>query len=305
MYHLKGVYLVGKEAWPYFSCRKLFEKSVSYYSPDLRRIKRPVKFLQHRERQTVFHLTGPNAGNKGHFLIEYLPRLIVGEHIIKEMSACKVLLLANRGLSHLPIIHKVNESIPSLEHAQSAKGTIYCNNLLYIPPLAHNRDQLLGNPDVYLKIKTSVTKNTRIENTDKACLFISRKDAPDRRLLNEDDVFRLLSFYWPDLHPIMLSRYTFDEQVNLFRNARVIIGPHGQPFRNTLYTDNCLQIQMHYGYDINHKWCVAYNCIANISGSNSIAIYSGHDADASGDWIYPINLLKKQILFIRQIYGYS
>lgn len=110
-------------------------------------------------------------------------------------------------------------------------------------------------------------------------------------MLNEEDLYNFLKGYWPDLKLIKLSKYGLDEQINLFNNARVIIGPHGQGFRNLLYTNQCLGIQLHFGDNFTTEWCAVYNNIACISGSYGIALYSGTQPDHNGDWYFPKELL--------------
>jgi capsular polysaccharide biosynthesis protein len=51
---------------------------------------------------------------------------------------------------------------------------------------------------------------------------------------NEDElVERLMRNF--DIRPVILSAYTLDEQIALFRNARLIVGPHGAGLANMIF----------------------------------------------------------------------
>ncbi|MCX5923210.1 MAG: glycosyltransferase family 61 protein [Candidatus Dependentiae bacterium] len=64
-------------------------------------------------------------------------------------------------------------------------------------------------------------------------IFISRNDAGSRRVINEDDLFALFE-------PLGFERYfltelSFIEQVGLFANAEIIIGPSGSGLTNLIF----------------------------------------------------------------------
>lgn len=64
-------------------------------------------------------------------------------------------------------------------------------------------------------------------------IYISRSGARYRRLFNEAEVLALLQTYgFVSVAPEELS---LDEQINLFRNAKAIVAPHGSGFTNILF----------------------------------------------------------------------
>lgn len=297
LYHLHDIYLVSKEAWPFLHLNSIFRPAVDVYNQNQDRIKRPVKLLAKEQEGTIFHLAGPNSGNKGHFLVEHLPRLMASLEILKRFSSYNIMLLPERGRAHIPLLNKLDDVSPT-EYVESNKGTIKCKELLYTPLLVEKRN-LFAPPKIYLKIRDQVIKNTIINKIEPPYLFISRTDAPDRYLLNEAEIFNFLKSYWPKLKLIKLSDYKFDEQINLFNNAMVVIGPHGQAFRNMLYANKCLSIQLQFGKD--HMWSSAYNNIATVSGNRSIALYSKTEPDNKGNWYFPEDLLRYYINTVSSI----
>ncbi|WP_343335580.1 glycosyltransferase family 61 protein [Draconibacterium aestuarii] len=63
--------------------------------------------------------------------------------------------------------------------------------------------------------------------------FISRKDANTRRIVNEDEVSSFLAQY--NVETVILSRLTFQEKIDLFANAQLIISLGTAGFTNILF----------------------------------------------------------------------
>jgi hypothetical protein len=64
-------------------------------------------------------------------------------------------------------------------------------------------------------------------------LYLSRADAPSRRLLNEPDVFRL--FEREGFENVTLSKLSVREQAELFASASIVAGPSGAAFTNIAF----------------------------------------------------------------------
>jgi capsular polysaccharide biosynthesis protein len=64
-------------------------------------------------------------------------------------------------------------------------------------------------------------------------LFISRRDSPQRRLLNEASVETLLGNF--GFETIVNAELDFVEQVSLFRAAEIVVGGHGAGLANTVF----------------------------------------------------------------------
>ncbi len=64
-------------------------------------------------------------------------------------------------------------------------------------------------------------------------VFISRKDAPLRKIINEDEIFELFKPY--GFIRYELSNLTVLEQIMLMHNADIIIGEHGAGLTNILF----------------------------------------------------------------------
>jgi hypothetical protein len=65
-------------------------------------------------------------------------------------------------------------------------------------------------------------------------LYISRALAPHRRILNEDELVRLLNRY--GFKSILPEKMAFKDQVDLFRRAEIIAGAYGSNWGNNIYS---------------------------------------------------------------------
>ena len=66
----------------------------------------------------------------------------------------------------------------------------------------------------------------------KKVVYISRRDGP-RAILNEDEIVRALEPY--NVTVVQAERMTLREQIDLFADAGMIIGPHGAGIQNALW----------------------------------------------------------------------
>ena len=64
-------------------------------------------------------------------------------------------------------------------------------------------------------------------------LYLSRYDAPGRRIINEPDLIQLLEKY--EYAPVILTGRSVTEQASLFNNAQFIIAMHGAGLTNILF----------------------------------------------------------------------
>jgi len=64
-------------------------------------------------------------------------------------------------------------------------------------------------------------------------VYVSRADANHRQVVNKNDVISLLNQH--EFESFEPGRLSFEDQVRLFANADVVIGPHGAGLTNIIY----------------------------------------------------------------------
>jgi hypothetical protein len=87
-------------------------------------------------------------------------------------------------------------------------------------------------------------------------VFISRKDAGARKMLNEQDVFKFFEQY--NFQEYVLSKMSIVEQIALFENAEIIIGSLGSGMTNVMFCNPDVKI-----FDIFQRRCdctIYYMC---------------------------------------------
>jgi capsular polysaccharide biosynthesis protein len=76
-------------------------------------------------------------------------------------------------------------------------------------------------------------KVSAIRRSSQTRLYISRRDAGHRRVSNEIEILAFLSRF--GFQPIQLEKLAFHDQVSLFRDAEIVIAPHGGGLANLVF----------------------------------------------------------------------
>jgi capsular polysaccharide biosynthesis protein len=101
---------------------------------------------------------------------------------------------------------------------------------------------------------------SRFQNPTKR-LYISRDKAPMRRIMNEDEVFPLLERH--GFERVYCEDLSFQEQVELFGQAEVILSAHGAGLTNMVFAPPKTQIIELYSP---RSTCICYWSLANTLG---------------------------------------
>ena len=90
---------------------------------------------------------------------------------------------------------------------------------------------------------------------------------------------------------VVMAALALDEQIRLFRDAPVIIGPHSQPFRDILFSSNALVIQLIQGFrdtsNQYYQWAQNYNYVGSLGENLCLPLFSEIEFHKNSDWIYP------------------
>jgi len=296
LYVLKDVWVTGSEGHLFFEPDTLFSVCSSIKGVKPKKIRRPIKFFAQVIEEPVFILSGRAPGNRGHFLLEHLPRLAASLDIIRQFGGFKILVTPRHRKWQIDYLKKLD--IPESDIIEASTGTVFCKRAFYVPMLCEGKAATMTYEKYYKYIRNKFIDENK--KSDKGLpVFLSRQDAPDRRLVNEDAVFSISKTYFRGMKRVTLSGLSLNEQIQLFQEAPVIIGPHGQPFRNLLFSSHSLSIQLIQGNrsDSNqyYKWAQNYNYIGSIGRNLCLPLYSEIEFYKNSDWIYPEDKFKKDI----------
>ena len=101
-------------------------------------------------------------------------------------------------------------------------------------------------------------------------IYISRKDALYRKIVNEEEVEDYLREIGFEI--VQMSELTFLEQVKICAEARIVVGPHGAGLSNTVFCKNAKILEMFSPSYLNGAFYIPANLVGNdyyyIPGTN-------------------------------------
>lgn len=302
--------------WPAAACYRLRDVSVvggdgQIFLPDGRvfsvcpwvrkmwdwKIRRPIRFGARSLAGSYFHLLGRNHENHGHFLFQYLPRLIGAEPFIGGDT--KVLIAPGHRQwqeRYLKLLGYGSNRI-----VEASQGTLQVPELFYVPLLSGSTP--LGDARLMVELFRRLQTGARQFVPEAGqppergvAVFISRRDAPDRKLINEPELLNLARRYFPKVELLVLSGMPFEAQLRAFARAEFIIGEPGMGLSNFAFVRNrhllCMESD-----DVSKKpgWEVAYALLAELSGNRSTIVYSGGPRQSNRDWVYPTEKFESEL----------
>jgi hypothetical protein len=111
----------------------------------------------------------------------------------------------------------------------SLDGGVYHADLLHLVAIpASGLDR--PSPRQVAKVRQALLARVPHEPNRSRRVYVSRDDAPDRRVLNEDELTAALTTY--GIERVQLSELSVADQVKLFAEAELIVGAHGAGLAN-------------------------------------------------------------------------
>jgi|688.fasta_scaffold83175_4 hypothetical protein len=131
--------------------------------------------------------------------------------------------------------------------------------------------------EIAIRIESIINKQKRI--------YITRKKAQTRKILNEDKLIELLNHFKFEI--VTLEDLTIDKQYALFANSEIIMAQHGASLTNMLATSNSTIIEI-----FNPNWPMnMYSLMANATQNNfyriNISEFEGNDPQSAN---YIVNI---------------
>lgn len=189
--------------------------------------------LQHLEG-TVAVLTFCGSHNYFHWMYDVLPRLA---------------MLKTSGIPYTSIIMNPNPYGPFVAQTWAMLGISESSVIRTNPEAYVEADQLLV-PSLmmnshYPPWATDTLRKFLLPHRDESHvtperIYISRKKASSRRIVNDEDVICSLEKF--NIVPICLEDWTVGQQIQLFASAKVIVGPHGAGLANLAFCQRGTQV---------------------------------------------------------------
>jgi capsular polysaccharide biosynthesis protein len=126
------------------------------------------------------------------------------------------------------------------------------------------------------------------ERAGRTALWISRQDAPNRRLLNEVELIAAARSILGEIEVVTLSRTSLAEQARQLDRAWCILGAKGQGLTNLLFAQNRLALILQEGSPNTARgWDAIYRDVAELGGNPAARLFSGTPLGENNDWHYP------------------
>lgn len=296
LYRLNGARVVGDQGSVFTDEGKLLRICPSLKRMDQAKVRRPIPWLARRIRGPVFHLTGRDHENHGHFLMQHLPRLMAARPFLEKQRLQPEILVApghekwqGRYLSALKI--DAQRIVPC------STGTVHIDDLLYVPMLWDSGH--LGPPDLYAQMQSCFRQLAGVAEgvTPKGRpLFVSRSDAPTRRLSNETEIINICRQLLGEIDVINLREVPLVEQIGRFAEAPLVIGPQGQGLTSIAFAANSRMLILEAGQSPRETgWASTYRDFAHFTGNSALRMLSGEPWPNDGDWEFPPAFFAQQL----------
>lgn len=295
-YRIKNAYVVGDTGQIFLSDGSLFLPTFYPHEHLLHRMKvrRPLPLLARKISGTVFHLTGRNHENRGHFLMQHLPRLLEAAPLLEQHPDHRILVAPGHARWQKRYIGMVGHDPERV--IEGTQGTLLVEDLLYLPHIYGTH--ALVSVDLCRAVRDGALRLGGA-TTSGSSLFISRTDAPDKRLLNEEEVVEAAREILGDVRVIHLGQHSLQEQIQLFSAAPVVMGPIGQGLCNNIFMRDNLIVSLVPGTSIDGHMGNGHTTISALACENKAVTLCSRSLEAEGNnrsnWTFPIAEFKQQL----------
>lgn len=200
------------------------------WGPELHEVwRRPFLPAPRRLKGRALYLVTPEAAdNFHHWMIDLLPRIGLAETAGFPASSFDHLIVNHAGRRY-QMDTLTALGIDPAKIIQLGSGDRVQPDELVVPSLKVDNQAVPRNQLMWLREKFGPEKPAAASRR----IYLSRADAPSRRLLNEPEIFRLLER--EGFEKVNLSNLSIREQAALFASANMVAGPSGAAFANILF----------------------------------------------------------------------
>lgn len=253
----------------------LFRFSTSRFSPRIYKSDQPIVTL----------CTGWQ-GAFYHWVYEVLPRLAIYKKAQIPLDRIFVEWHTSFQKESLALLGIDPEKIINSREYQAVSAPEILASSIPVTPTSWSYQFLVSSFTPHLKKESHLPKK----------LYLSRGDAGKRRVLNEKELMALLEGY--GFTSVVMTKYSFKEQMNFFHNAEVIVAPHGAGLSHLAFAAPGTKVLEFFApaYVINCYWL-----LANVAGLEYHYLLSEERPDPNPidpDLFLDLGKVKKSLLQI-------
>jgi capsular polysaccharide biosynthesis protein len=289
---IENAWLTGDQGQIFLKDGSYLHICPSQHRLDPRKVRRPIRFGARTLDFPVFHLTGRDHENHGHFLLQHLPRWQAARHLVEKIDGLRILVPPG----HLKWQRRYLELFGvNPEHViEGTHGTLFCPELYYVPMLW--QDNYLCSPAIHQDIAEGFRRVMTSSAPVLPAVWLSREDAPNKKLINESALVNIFRSEIGPVEVIKLSQTPLQSQVERVGRARVIVGAQGQGLTTALFAKGSSLIVLEAGKELaSYSWCSAYRDMAILAGNRSLRLISGGGRDSEGNWLFPEGKFRAEI----------
>jgi hypothetical protein len=189
-------------------------------------------------------IQGGSGNNYFHFLFDIIPKILLLEKknllnkidlfLVPDIKNWQKTILSNFGISEKQLLNS-----SKFRHIEAEK--IYAvDHLWYMKGIVQDEITNIPNWIIYALREKFLRYSKKIPIADK--IFIDRSDSVFNhcKLVNNEEIKEYL--IKNNFKSYQISKLNFFEQINLFKNAKIIVGPHGAAFSNIIFSNPGLKI---------------------------------------------------------------
>lgn len=206
--------------------------------------------LQQLAGRTLSLVTPEAATNYHHWTVDLLPRAGLAQRAGFALSDFDHVLVKDRGLPYqLEGLRRLG--IDDNKIIRVTDDMHFQCEVLVVPAVRHDNTRV-GLTDLNFTRRLYLPEEPTPAMA-KRRLYISRRDASFRRVVNEDELMPLL--HAEGFEEIAMSKMSVAEQARIFSQAAVLIGPNGSAFANLVFANRACRVVELFA----PGWVVGYN----------------------------------------------
>lgn len=253
---IKDGYVMTENGWVLTANRNFLVESL--FKPEIFETKKvnEITFWPKVERvpgKLVLAYKGWSLNNYYHWMLEFLPKISVlldsdNKSFSELFEDARILLPYKPSRWMMQSLQMIGIDQGKLFHTTSKQ--LQVDRLIFIPEFgtlyslpAWAVDWLRKSFAAYMKPLASSNKR----------IYVSREKAATRHVQNEDQVIQMLSHY--GFQKVVLEEMDLADQIALFSQAEIIVGPHGAGFSNIVFSKGATLIDI---FEPGHVNCCFY-----------------------------------------------